>query len=121
MLEMTDVLRVPELSHSHGMHGREVLPHHPLALLHPVTECLLQVESVLRHPERVRKVATHPLQPLRALGAGELPLLQLTDSPDLTAEMDILPEIMFYQIVDMTDPKYPWRPTGNLITGEILF
>ena len=75
-LGVTHALRV-EGGHGDLVHGREVLldhAHTPLVLLGVIVHAvvLLEVESVLGHPQRVGHVGLHPLHPLHALLAGEL-------------------------------------------------
>ena len=75
-LGVTHALRV-EGGHGDLVHGREVLldhAHTALVLLGVIVHAvvLLEVESVLGHPQRVGHVGLHPLHPLHALLAGEL-------------------------------------------------
>ena len=69
------------------MHGGEVIPHEVHTLVRfALTEGLLEVERVLRHPERVGHVGGHQVQPRHTLGAGGVSRLgDITHSPRLVA------------------------------------
>ena len=72
-LHVTESLGYPELLHGEGVHQREVSLDHlvtsvRMLLRHTIVQ--LQVQGVLRHPQRVCHVGTNKFESFNTLGTG---------------------------------------------------